>query len=143
MLRNLGEINRILKSDGHAYIQDRTFQDIIQQGEKFWIRNTLFECFPQLLEYEKKRRPDSEQYEQFINQTGLHIFDTENISEVRKEHSDIGELCSEIMKRKGKSILFELSDEQLLEYCRMLKSKAKEEPIVEQDIWTVWNLRKP
>lgn len=143
MLANLKEIKRILKPDGHAYIQDRTYQDVTNRDDRFWIRNTLFECFPRLLTHEKTRRPDSEKFQDLVKQAGLEVHQVEKIPEVRKDYATIDDLCGEIRERKGKSILFELSDEELDEYCQGLKKKAVSRPMVEQDIWTVWNLRNP
>jgi len=139
---NLREIFRILKPSGHAFIQDRTYQDVIEQDSDYWIRNTLFECFPHLLEIEQTRRPDVEEYEKMISQAGLTISKIEKLPEIRKTYSDIDELLSEVLSRKGKSILFKLTDGQLDNYCQELKSRKPPGPIVEQDLWTVWNLKK-
>lgn len=143
MLANLKEIRRILRPNGYAYIQDRTYQDVILEDKKFWIRNTLFECFPKLLEYEKHRRPDSDQYCNLVTKAGLEVSNVEKITEIRKEYSGIDDLCSEILKRKGKSILFELSDQELQKYCQKLEENSLDKQIVEQDSWTVWMIRKP
>lgn len=142
-LNNLKEIKRVLKPGGRAIIQDRTFQDVSNKDSRFWIRNTLFECFPRLLAFEQARRPDSGQYQELINSSGLEVQKTEKIPEIRKEYSNIEELCNEVSQRKGKSILFELTDDELRMYCQKLRSQAKNGSIVEQDLWTVWILRNP
>jgi len=59
-------------------------------------------------------------------------------SETRRCYSSFRELETEIVARKGKSILFELSDSELARYCERLESKSQRNPLREVDQWTVW-----
>ena len=43
-----------------------------------------------------------------------------------------------MLARKGKSILYELSDTELAAYCRRLSVLAETYELVKRDPWTVW-----
>ena len=59
-------------------------------------------------------------------------------SERRRRYASLDELEAEIMARKGKSILFELSDAELGKYCARLRQRSEDRLLEEIDPWTIW-----
>ncbi len=142
MIENAKEAFRILRSDGLFIVQDRTIDDVLKQEPGYWIRSALFECYPRLLEFEQKRRLTTEAYTQFLLATGFDIKEVVALDEVRKTYDKFENLEQEIMSRKGKSILFQLNDQELAHYCSQLKIKAQDHRLVEIDPWTIWIAKK-
>lgn len=135
---NACEVRRILRAGGVFAVQDRTFEDVLAADPAFWIRATLFECFPRLLDYERARRPARQAFVTTLQQAGFPAVRCVEYREIRKQYADFAQLQGEIMARKGKSILFELNDAELAQYCAALESKAQHLPLTESDPWTVW-----
>jgi ubiquinone/menaquinone biosynthesis C-methylase UbiE len=136
--QNLAEVKRLLRPKGRAVIQDRTLEDVQSQSPSHWIRSTLFETYPQLLDFERKRRPTKSTYTGLLVKVGFQGIQKLTYEEVRKTYTDFNQLEKEILSRKGKSILFELSDAELQIYCDKLRVKSASHPLVERDSWTVW-----
>jgi 2-polyprenyl-3-methyl-5-hydroxy-6-metoxy-1,4-benzoquinol methylase len=132
------ELRRLLRPDGYCVVQDRTLEDVESADPTFWIRATLFEEFPQLLEFEGARRPTAQTYANVLRESGFIDIRVITYSETRKYYLSFRELEMEIMARKGKSILFELSDSELRRYCDRLKSKAMNSSLRDVDPWTIW-----
>ena len=103
-----------------------------------WIRSTLFEVFPRLLETERARRPTTVGYFKIMHESGFGKIDVLQYAETRKRYSSFAELEAKTLGRKGKSILFERSDAELRTYCAALAQKGAMPPITEADSWTVW-----
>lgn len=136
--QNAMECHRILKPDGVLAVQDRTIEDVEENNPKTWIRSTLFEAFPRLIEFERDRRPSRNNYLEILEQWGFSNVTIVPFLEVRKKYQSFEPLRKEIMARKGKSILFQLSDDELNNYCELLEEKSKTNSLVECDLWTVW-----
>jgi hypothetical protein len=102
------------------------------------MRATLFEVFPRLVDFERRRRPARQAYRDVLIGSGFRSVRELRYDEVRRTYASLSALRSEILSRKGKSILFELSDAELETYCRRLEEKAAGRPLVERDPWTVW-----
>lgn len=63
--------------------------------------------------------------------------------EVRKVHSSIEDLLKDLSPRTGRSILHELSDNELSTLLQHIHSKIYDKsPIIEQDRWTIWTAVK-
>jgi len=137
-LAGAAELWRLLRQDGYCAVQDRTLEDVESADPTFWIRATLFEEFPRLLEFERARRPTAQAYANALKESGFVDVRVLTYSETRKYYSSFRELEMEIMARKGKSILFELSDSELRRYCDRLRSKATNTSLREVDQWTIW-----
>jgi ubiquinone/menaquinone biosynthesis C-methylase UbiE len=140
--KNANEVYRILRPGGTAIIQDRTFEDVLSAKPAFWIRSTLFELFPSLVEFERSRRPNAEAYTCVLQEAGFSEVNREIFIETRKTHSDFALLRSEILQRKGKSILFELTDPELDDYCNKLVEKSQSKKLAECDQWSIWSATK-
>jgi len=136
--RGAVEMLRILESGGKCVVQDRTLEDVESTRPDHWIRSTLFEVFPRLLETERARRPTAAAYAKIMRESGFGKIDVRQYAETRKRYSSFEELEAEILARKGKSILFELSDAELRTYCGALARKRPRPPLIEADSWTVW-----
>lgn len=136
--QNLLEIRRLLRPKSLAVIQDRTIENVQSKDSAHWIRSTLFETYPSLYAFEQNRRPVNADYQKLIEKAGFQNIKTLTYDEIRKTYSNFDQLKKEILSRKGKSILFELTDEELLAYTDRLKAKATKHALVETDTWTVW-----
>ena len=141
-LDNAKECFRLLRNDGKLVVQDRTIEDVLSQAPETWIRNTLIEIFPQLLGFEEKRRPKVEEYEETLSRSGFTKIQRHTFVETRRSYSSVQALREEVMKRKGKSILFELSDAELSQYCDALEAKSASHALVEKDPWSIWIAEK-
>jgi ubiquinone/menaquinone biosynthesis C-methylase UbiE len=135
---NAAEAMRLLRRGGLLLVQDRTFEDVQSPDEEHWIRATLFEVAPRLMAFEKTRRPSREGYSSMLADIGYASIQELQFNEVRKTYASFDDLKCEILSRKGKSILFELVDEELERYCDRLLEKSVDHPLIERDSWTVW-----
>jgi len=136
--QNLVEVKRVLRPQGLAVIQDRTLEDVQSEKPAHWIRSTLFEIYPRLIEFERKRRPEKSAYSGLMKKAGFQNIREMTYEEIRKTYFSFDQLEKEIMSRKGKSILFELTNEELQIYCDRLKAKSAKHSLIESDSWTVW-----
>jgi ubiquinone/menaquinone biosynthesis C-methylase UbiE len=132
------EMRRLLRPGGLCAVQDRTAEDVESSDPAYWIRSSLFTLFPHLLEYERGRRPQRQDYAGILATAGFTTVRVVSFVETRKRYASFAELETEIMTRKGKSILFELSDAELKIYCAYLKDHAKGRATEEVDPWTIW-----
>ena len=142
LIANAVEIHRLLKADGVAYIQDRTQEDVVAADPQYWIRPELLEMFPRLLEFEAKRRPKIEDYRAILKDCGFSNVDVLTFVETRKVYDSAVLLAQELRQRKGKSILFQLTDDELDAYVDRVISQCPEGEIVERDQWTIWKARR-
>ena len=137
-LNNGTECYRLLRDNGLLVVQDRTLDDVLFDHQNTWIRSTLIQHFPRLPPFEKQRRPDKKAYENRLKQAGFRQIQTITYPEIRKIYASFEALKEEILSRKGKSILFELSDLELLHYCDRLEKKHPDHELIECDYWTIW-----
>ncbi|MCB1743672.1 MAG: methyltransferase domain-containing protein [Gammaproteobacteria bacterium] len=135
---NAREAHRLLRGDGRLCVQDRSYEDVTADDPDFWIRATLFELFPGLLEFERARRPTTEDYTRLLGEAGFGRVQVLHLAETRRRYADIEELAAEILSRKGKSILFELDDAQLAAYAHRLRERGVGQVLTERDRWTIW-----
>ena len=142
MVRNAAEAMRLLRPNGLFVVQDRTIEDIQSAGPEHWIRATLFEAFPRLIDFERLRRPSRQPYSDLLMETGFREVRELRYDEVRRRYASFDQLSGEVRSRKGKSILFELTDAEIDLYCERLREKASDHPLVERDPWTVWLARR-
>lgn len=142
-LECFAEAFRILRNQGVYIIQDRTQQDVRYAGSPEHIRGYLFECFPDLLKFEAKRRPSIEFVEQGLRALGFSSVSHISFWEDRLVYPDVAALEMEFRQRKGRAILHELSDEQLNQLIAYIVPKVKAHmPLVDKDCWTLWIAKK-
>ncbi|WP_322906679.1 class I SAM-dependent methyltransferase [Paenibacillus campi] len=134
------EAARLLKRNGMLIIQDRTPQDCLLPGDCHHIRGYFFEQFPRLIDREINSRYDSTSVQQALEANGLRVTQTISLWETRKVYGNLDELQQDLLLRTGRSILHELTDEQLQELVFYIVGKLAnhQAPIIEQDRWTLW-----
>jgi ubiquinone/menaquinone biosynthesis C-methylase UbiE len=133
------EAYRILVPSGRVIIQDRTPADIELPGSEEHIRGYFFERFPKLLATEQMRRWPGEEVRRAMETVGFHNVTEHRIWETRQVYRDMSELAEDLRSRTGRSILHELSDEELHDLIRHIERKVSHvREIVERDRWTVW-----
>jgi ubiquinone/menaquinone biosynthesis C-methylase UbiE len=135
------EAYRVLKSEGIVMIQDRTPEDCLKPGSSVHIRGYFFEQFPFLAEQETKRRHDSHTVKEALFAAGFQDVQEMKLWETRKIYGSAAELRSDLAGRTGRSILHELSDEQLaslIDYIIGMVKKTRKGVIEEKDCWTIW-----
>lgn len=140
---NLLELKRVLRSSGELAIQDRTLDDVLSDDPKYWIRSTLLSTFPRLVAFEKSRRPSRSEYLDLIERLGFTELKVSTFSEVRRVYSSFETLEKEILSRKGKSILFQLTDPELKEYVEKLSLASGKHKLEEVDQWSIWTAKAP
>ncbi|GGJ32426.1 class I SAM-dependent methyltransferase [Paenibacillus hunanensis] len=134
------EAARILQQQGILIIQDRTPEDCLLPGDPNHIRGYFFERFPRLQDRETTSRYDSVQVEQSLVSNGMRLLHTVSLWETRRVYANMEELEQDLLQRTGRSILHELTDDELrvLVDHTMDKRSGHPLPIVEQDRWTIW-----
>ncbi|KIL40048.1 methyltransferase type 11 [Gordoniibacillus kamchatkensis] len=139
------EAYRLLAPGGMLVVQDRTPEDCLLPGSKTHLRGYFFEAFPRLASIETGRRPTADSVVTALRGAGFADIRTEPLWETRAVHAGATELERDLLARTGRSILHELSDEELARLTAFIVSTYGRDkaPIVEQDRWTVWTARKP
>jgi ubiquinone/menaquinone biosynthesis C-methylase UbiE len=141
-VRDLGpvaaEAARLLRPGGVLLIQDRTPEDVAQPGSVTHVRGLLFEVFPRLLEVENGRRPTDRAVSAALAGSGLVAVTTSSLWEIRRRYADREHYLQEIAQRTGRSILHELSDQELGHLVGELRERLPDGPLIEQDRWTIW-----
>jgi ubiquinone/menaquinone biosynthesis C-methylase UbiE len=132
------EAARILRPGGALLIQDRTPDDVARPGSADHPRGWLFDLYPRLLDVENGRRPESDRVEAALTTAGFRDITTTTLWEVRRRHAAREDYLAEIAARTGRSILHELSDDELADLVEHLRRRLPPGPLVEQDRWTLW-----
>jgi ubiquinone/menaquinone biosynthesis C-methylase UbiE len=134
------EARRVLVPGGSLIVQDRTPDDVQLPGSPEHIRGYFFERFPRLLAVELARRPTDAAVRDALQATGFRGVKSVTLWEVRKTHDDWQGLKQDLTKRTGRSILHDLSDQELAELILFIATQLPSDgPIVEKDRWTVWS----
>lgn len=134
------EGRRVLAPGGTLIVQDRTPDDVGLPGSHEHLRGYFFECFPRLLAVETGRRPTDAAVRTALGATGFAKVEMSVFWEVRKVHQDRQALRQDLANRTGRSILHDLSDEELAELIGYIEKRLPgDEPIVEKDRWTMWS----
>ena len=111
-----------------------------RRGSAEHLRGYFFECFPRLLAIENARRPTDIAVRSALTAAGFAGVETSILWEVRKVHEDWERRKQDLAKRTGRSILHDLSDEELAELTLFIEKRLPTDgPIVEKDRWTIWN----
>nr|WP_174497608.1 class I SAM-dependent methyltransferase [Salirhabdus euzebyi] len=145
LVANFQEINRILKEDGVCIIQDRTPEDCFLPGSDTHIRGFFFDQFPRLKEKEQNRRHTSETVKDAFSEAGFAHVEEHKLWETRKIYNTIEELSQDLLARTGRSLLHELTDEELQQLTAHIENSinvAPNDKINEQDRWTIWIAKK-
>lgn len=139
------EAYRLLSPGGLLMIQDRTPEDCLLPGSSSHIRGYFFEKFPRLAAKEISRRHDGTQVRTALEQAGFERIREASLWEIRQQYTDVQELREDLLSRKGRSILHELNEGELVQLADYVEKKlatVSGRPIVEQDRWTIWLANK-
>jgi hypothetical protein len=134
----------LLRSGGALIVQNRTPQDCSLPGDTTHLRGYYFERYPRLLAREAARRPDSATMLAALQQAGFHTIEERKLWETVKGYPNITALTNELLACTGRSILHELSDEELRSLVAYVRERfaGYDQQIVEQGRWTLWAARK-
>ncbi|NUL44962.1 methyltransferase domain-containing protein [Cellulosimicrobium funkei] len=141
------EVHRILGPGGTLLVQDRTMADVMVPASTQHLRGWFFELFPRLLDVEATRRPRSDDVDAWLGQAGLAAVEHHRLSERRRTYENLEELNADLRARTGRSILHELTDEELSrladEICDRIASTIGDDGAIHEiDHWTVWEARR-
>ncbi len=137
------EAARVLADQGVFIVQDRTVEDCGLPGSQEHIRGYFFEVFPELLEKDMARRHSVETVQSLLAEAGFDSVQVVSFWEHRKIYDSVKELQEEIISRKGRSILFELNDEQVHDLAERIAKRVQQPfPLVEKERWTIWFAQK-
>ncbi|WP_099304050.1 class I SAM-dependent methyltransferase [Bacillus sp. Marseille-P3800] len=132
------EGNRVLKRDGLYLIQTRTPEDCFLPGSAEHLRGYFFHCYPHLKEIETRRRHPVKVIHSGLQGAGFQIEKTWHLWETRAVHETKQQFLDDIRLRKGRSLLHDLSDQQLETLVAYLDRTIQgEKNIVEKDRWTL------
>jgi ubiquinone/menaquinone biosynthesis C-methylase UbiE len=134
------EARRVLVPDGSLIVQDRTPDDVQLPGSPEHIRGYFFERFPRLMTVELARRPTDAAVRDALQATGFRTIKSVTLWELRKTHDDWEGLKQDLTNRTGRSILHDLSNDELAELILFIEQQLpSDRPFVEKDRWTVWS----
>lgn len=133
------EANRLLAPGGICIIQDRTLEDVRMPASPNHFRGYFFEQFPRLMEKEQKRRPEDLTVRKMMASHGWQRIHAIPLWETRRVYEEWSGLEKDLLARKGRSLLYLLTDEELQKLVTHIQGQvAGCEQIVEQDRWTIW-----
>lgn len=133
LLAVVAEARRLLRPDGVYLVQDRPSDDALEPGSPSHPRGWLFDVFPRLRAFESARRPDTEKILSAMAEAGFREPSARSLWETRRDYADREDYLSEIGQRTGRSILHELSDDELAHLVEQLRSRLPEGPVTERD----------
>jgi len=134
----VSEAYRLLKKDGVLLIQDRTPEDCFLEGSSTHIRGYFFSRFPKLQKIEVARRYTDESVINQLEAGGFGQIKKYTFWEVRKNYNSKEQLIQDLLERKGRSILHELSNHELQSLASLVHKNLPETNIVEKDRWSLW-----
>ncbi|PYI51779.1 class I SAM-dependent methyltransferase [Paenibacillus flagellatus] len=138
------EAYRLLRPGGTLLVQDRTPEDCLLPGGPDHIRGFLFELYPKLAAVETARRHDSAQVETALARAGFGAIRETKLWEVRRSYGSAADIADDWRGRKGRSILHELSDDELERLIAHIRARLPAKGAIEEkDRWTVWAAVKP
>ncbi|MNR46552.1 hypothetical protein D3C85_1655340 [compost metagenome] len=109
-------------------------------GNENHLRGYFFEKYPKLVDKEINRRHESINVRNALESNGFRLLSENQIWETRRKYNDVESLHQDLQERTGRSILHELTDNELNELVLYIESKidGTQLPIIEKDSWTVW-----
>lgn len=133
------EANRLLKKNGILIVQDRTPEDCLLHGNDHHIRGYFFEMYPKLIKKETSRRYTSHEIKTTLESAGFKVEKSVKLWETRRYYHNFESLREDLLLRTGRSILHELTDNELKLLVNFIETKLQHQTsFVEKDRWTVW-----
>lgn len=140
----MAEALRITRPGGMVIVQDRTIEDVLQPASPNHFRAQFFAEYPRLLEEERRRRPETEAFARILSESGFEQIECESFWETRKTYPDADSLQADLLSRTGRSILHELTDDELAKLTKVIVEACTGNfPLEERDRWTMWRAYKP
>ncbi|MCP8969643.1 class I SAM-dependent methyltransferase [Ectobacillus ponti] len=136
------EAHRILRRGGLLVVQNRTPEDCLRPGSSTHLRGYFFQLFPRLIAKETGRRHSSMTMRQALGTAGFADVEEVKLWETRRTYADQKELERDLLGRTGRSILHELTDDELRELASYICARVPKQQIQENDCWTIWLARK-
>lgn len=134
------EALRVLRKSGFYIIQDRTPEDIRIPGSPEHIRGYFFECFPKLLDFELGRRPTEGEVSHLLQDVGFQALRVVTVWETRRIYKSFADLSKDLLGRTGRSILYNLTDSELMQLVDFIREKiVPDTEVIERDCWTIWS----
>ena len=138
------EALRLLRSGGTFIIQNRTPDDYSLPGSHAHIRGYFNERYPRLKAIEVGRRANNALMVETLQQVGFQDIAVHHLWEIKDRHADMDALALNLLQRKDRSILHELTDaelQDLVDYIRQ-QFQGHEGEIIDRTRWTLWSARK-
>ncbi|OTA19937.1 type 11 methyltransferase [Xenorhabdus beddingii] len=133
------EAHRLLRSGGVYILQDKTMQDVQLPGSPENIRGYILDVYPHLHHFEMQRRPNNIEVSHGLKTVGFKQIKTISLLEKCTTYKDFSQLATDFQLRKGRSIMHELSNEEITHLINHIKKfLGSKTDIVEKDFWTVW-----
>ena len=108
------------------------------------FRAHFFSEFPRLLETERRRRPETEALAITLANVGFEDPAIKTFWETRRVYQSADELRADLLARTGRSILHELSDDELGLLTETIVAASEGHfPLEERDRWTMWTATRP
>lgn len=140
---SFNEAYRILEPGGYFIVQDRTPEDVLMPGSEEHIRGYFFERYEKLKVTEVRRRHKKEEVRTALDKAGFTLEKEVPFWEIRATYPSKLRLKEELRNRIGRSILYELEDDELEVLIDYIDEKVTiERNIIEKDRWTLWIARK-
>jgi hypothetical protein len=113
-----------------------------READESWRRGV-----PETRDLEAARRPAGDEVEAWLRAGGLVVVGRPRFCERRRTYANLTELNADLRARTRRSILHELSDEELSRLAegiceRIAGNDCAGEPIHEIDHWTAWEAQK-
>lgn len=144
LVNAMREAFRIARPGGMVIVQDRTIEDVFQPASPTHFRAHFFTEFPRLLEEEEQRRPGTVAFANVLREVGFEKVTSESFWESRRIYADEESLRVDLRSRTGRSILHDLTDEELTRLTDVIVDAIDGRyPLKEEDRWTMWIGRKP
>lgn len=135
------EALRILKPGSTLIVQDRTPEDCLLPGSQTNIRGYFFARYPRLAKIDVARRHTNATVQTALHEAGFRQVEKRQLWETRQIYANFAALEEDLKTRAGRSILHELSDDELKDLIDYIhrQLESDDQTIVEQDRWTLWS----
>lgn len=135
------EAQRLLRSGATFIIQNRTPDDYSLPGSHEHIRGYFHERYPRLKTIEVSRRAESTSLIETLQQAGFQDIAVHHLWEIKDVHADLDSLAANLLQRKDRSILHELTDAELQDLVGYIRQQFQDHKgeIIDQTRWTLWS----
>ena len=134
------EARRVLVPGGSLIVQDRTPDDVQLPGSARARSRLFLRTLPAAADRRAGAPADRCGRPRCPAGDGFRNVESVTLWELRKTHDDWEALKQDLANRTGRSILHDLSDDELAELILFIEKRLPADgPIVEKDRWTLWS----